>query len=782
MIINNFSIRYRVTAGVILPLLLLLFAGIWSWSASDRVFREVNSVSHERLRLVLLAHRLEKNLLQLQSFITEISLSTNTKNDVNTFNITVDYYNSFIIDLDEYENINRNLNNQQVMQAIDEIREKIKEFYSTGKKMADAFVQGKLEEGYKAKEQFNESSEFIDFYLEPLLRQERDTISNSMETLVSSMSNLKTGLVIVMLVAMVTSALVGWLLVRSLVPPIQEMAKMMHIVAEGNLGSKVPVVGRDELGEMAKIFNYMVENLTKNAIATMLQSGNVGAVVREQVRLNEILNKDSLENMRLSQSVVSENDRLDAQVQQLQSSINQASDNITSVSQSIDILLAKNIVPIAYNANTASNSVDNMAAAAKQMSNNIEEMHNSLLMVENSVQGVGHELVDLSNAIHEVRVRCQDASSRSSTARDQTGKTIDVMTSLINRAGKIADIVEIINEIAEQTNMLALNASIEAAGAGQAGKGFAVVANEVKELARQTAKATLNIAELADGIRESVHSVTDATNDLNIMIGRIAFINDEIQFSVDEQSRFVGNIVINMNHVGQATVDVKHNAEELLKASSEVAQSASLAAQSTRNIATDAEEASTAANHVSESCRSASNQADSVRNFAGDIYSASVHVQKDMLVSMDLTNMLRTSIEYSNVLTRFGQLASDSLETVGRSVQLSKEFWNVQEIKSSHLRIVDMVRRAYQSHPTPHIESLTDISTCSMPESLIADHQSMITQTHKNFHDLAVNCLQFASSLETKNAEAMMIMEQNIKALENTMADLFNALDQDYIS
>ncbi|MBF0420818.1 MAG: HAMP domain-containing protein [Magnetococcales bacterium] len=782
MNINNFSIRYRVTTGVILPLLLLLFAGIWSWSASDKVFREVNSVSHDRLRLVLLAHRLEKNLLQIQSFITEISLSTNTKNDANSFNITIDYYNSFIIDLDEYENINRSLNNQQVMQAIDEIREKIKEFYSTGKKMAEAFVQGKLEEGYKAKEQFYETSEFIDFYLEPLLRQERDTISNSMETLVSGMSNLKTGLVIVMLVAMVTSALVGWLLVRSLVPPIQKMAKVMHIVAEGNLGSKVPVVGRDELGEMAKIFNYMVENLTKNAIATMLQSGNVGAVVREQVRLNEILNKDSLENMRLSQRVVSENDRLDAQVQQLQSSINQASDNITSVSQSIDTLLSKNIVPIAYNANSASNSVDNMAAAAKQMSNNIEEMHNSLLMVENSVQGVGHELVDLSNAIHAVRVRCQDASLRSSTARDQTGKTIDVMTSLINRAGKIANIVEIINEIAEQTNMLALNASIEAAGAGQAGKGFAVVANEVKELARQTAKATLNIAELADGIRESVHSVTDATNDLNIMIGRIAFINDEIQFSVDEQSRFVGNIVKNMNHVGQATVDVKHNAEELLKASCEVAQSASLAAQSTKNIATDAEEASTAANQVSESCRSASNQADSVRNFAGDIYSASVHVQKDMLVSMDLTNLLRTSIEYSNVLTRYGQMASDSLETVGRSVQLSKEFWNIQEIKSSHLRIVDMVRRAYQSHPTPHNELLTDISTCSMPESLIADHHSMITRTHNNFHELAVNCLKFASSLETRNAEAMMIMEQNIKALENTMADLFNALDQDYVS
>ncbi|MBF0631713.1 MAG: methyl-accepting chemotaxis protein [Magnetococcales bacterium] len=779
--LNDYSISYRVIAGITIPLLLLLIAGIWSWTASDRVFREVNSVNRERLRLVLLAHRLEKNLLQMQYFITEIYTDSGKNKDVNPFSTTEDFYNDFIIDLDEYERLNLNLNDQAVLHAVDQIREKVKEFYSVGKKMAEAFIHGRMEEGHQAKEQFNESSEFIAFYLEPLLRQERDTISVSMETLVSSMSKLKTGLVFVMLVAIVTSALVGWLLVRSLVPPILAMARQMHVVAEGDLDSTISVIGRDELSEMAKIFNHMIDNLTRSAIATMLQSGNVGAVVREQVRLNEVLDKNSLESMQLSKRVVSENDRLDAQVQQLQKSINQASDNITSVSQSISSLLSKNIAPIVDNANFTSNTVDHMAAAAKQMSSNIGEIHNSLLMVENSVQSVGHEVTDLSNAIQQVRVRCQDASSRSNTAKSQTERTTEVMTSLINRAGKITDIVDIINEIAEQTNMLALNAAIEAAGAGQAGKGFAVVANEVKELARQTAKATLDIAELADSIRESVSGVTGATSELSLIIGKISRINDEIQISIDEQSHSIESIVTSMNRVGMATVDVKYNVEELLKASGEVAQSASLAAKSTKDIASDAEEASTAAIQVAESSRSASSQADSVRNFAGEIYRASAHVQKDMLVSMDLTNLVRASIEYSNVLTRCGQLASDALEAQGRSVRLSKTFWNIQEIKSSHLRIVERVRRAHRGNAAHSVEPLPDIRSCSIPEVFLSG-ASEITRIHNDFHDLAIDCLKLASSLNVGDNEILKDLEQKIKTMEDTMADLFAALDRNYVA
>lgn len=781
MNINNYRITYRVTAGVVVPLLLLILAGVWSWSASDRVFREVSKVRHERLQMVLLTQRLEKDLLHMQFFLTEIPLSNEDSKGKDLFSSSKDYYENLIIGLDEYEAFYQKMSDKKNAFSIIEIREKINKFYAVGKKMAEAFVEGRLEDGYVAKEEFNEISEFLDYYLEPMLRQERDAVSASMDTLVVSMSDLKTGLMIVMVVAMVTSALIGWLLVRSLVPPTLAMAKAMQVVADGNLASRVPVIGRDELSTMAKIFNKMVDNLTRNAVATMLQSGNVGAVVREQVRINEILNKDSLENMQISRRVVSENDRLDSQVQQLQKSIDQASDNISSVSQAIDTLLAKNIIPISNNAESASANVNSMASSAEQMSTNVGQIHSSLQLVEDSTQNVGREVADLSLAIQDVRKRCQDASERSSSARDQTEKTVEIMTSLINSAGSIAHIVEVINGIAEQTNMLALNASIEAAGAGEAGKGFAVVANEVKELARQTATATLNIANLADGIRESVGHVTDATNDLNVMIGQIARINDEIAIGMDEQARSVDNIVKSVKHVETATVDVNTNTEQLLSASHEVAQSAAAAAQSTQDIATDAKDAAAAVLQVAQSSRSASSQADSVRSFASDIYSASIHVQKDMLVSMDLTNLVRASIEYSNLLTRYGELASASLEAEGSSVHIDRPFFNVREVKINHLRIMETMRRFHHGKLPESSVVIPDAASCPLTDPLLSRFGE-VTKLHKTFHDQAVLCLATATASDSDTTDTRKAMELQIKTTEDSLAALFGALDRAYVS
>lgn len=507
MNINHFRIGHRVSVGVVLPLLMLIFAGVWSWMASDEVFTEMSAIRHERLRIMLLAQHLGKDLLQMQYYLTEVAINKTEREDKDIFSGATDYYNDFNKGMSEYKEFYQRKNDTEAVKTITEIQAKSEIFYELGKRMAKAFVTGKQDDGFKAKEEFGEAAEFLDYYLEPLLRWEHDLVLTAMDTLVGNMAKLKRGLMVVMLVAVAMSALVGWLLVRSLVQPAWVMARAMGIVAEGNFGHQVPVIGRDELSDMAKIFNKMVRNLTRNAEVTLLQSGNVGAVVHEQVRLNAILNRDSLENMRLSRQVVSENDRLDAQVQQLQVSIDQASANITSVSQAVTTLLADDIQPIADNANAASQSVNAMASAAVQMSADTGAVSGSLQLVEDSVQNVGNAVEDLSQAIQVVRQRCHDASARSDTARDQISKTLGVIARLTQGADEITNVVDAINNISEQTHMLALNASIEAAGAGDAGKGFAVVANEVKALASQTARATLNIADQVDGIRVSTREV-----------------------------------------------------------------------------------------------------------------------------------------------------------------------------------------------------------------------------------------------------------------------------------
>ncbi|MBF0179768.1 MAG: methyl-accepting chemotaxis protein [Magnetococcales bacterium] len=774
--LNRMQISHRITAGVTIPLLLLIVVGVWSWTASHGVLEEVDQIRNERLNRVLLAQRLGKELLKMQYYLTEVSINKEERGETDPFIGAEEYFKSIVKNLNEYRIAYQNDHNEKNRQAVDEILAKIENFYNIGKKMTQAFLANDKEEGFRLKHAFDEEAEYIDYYFVPLMTQEEETIQEEMTGLEKSMSNLKRGLVVVMLLALTCSALAGWLIVRSLVKPLSLIAGAMRIVSGGELGHRVPVIGRDELSEITTIFNNMLDNLARSAMVTMVQSGNVNAIMHEQARLNETLNRNSLENMRLARHVVSENDQLDAKVHRLQESITQANDNLTRISGSIDRLLEDNVQPIAAKALSASHNVEGMVAASRTMNSHINEVYDNLQRVDGSVRNVGEEVGDLSNGITEVRRQCQDASARSNSASLQTKKSLEVMANLAEEVRAIADIVEMINQIADQTKMLALNASIEAAGAGEAGKGFAVVANEVRELALQTAKATLNISDLAVGIRARVGEVSEATHQLDAMIGGIARINDAIEVSMDEQSLSVETIMENMRRVGQATGDVKEHAERLLEAAREVAHSASEAERLTVSIALDAGEAATAVGFVADNSREASGQAESVRLFASDIYAASIQVQRHMLVSMNLTNLVRGLIEYAGLLTRYGQTVGDALEESGRALRTGKTPLTLLEIKSSHLRLVESARLALCGARPESPPALTATPTCPLRDTPLHAHPE-VSAADRRFHEQAAACL---SALQDATREGLPTETHATAAqeMETTLMALFAALDK----
>jgi methyl-accepting chemotaxis protein len=129
-------------------------------------------------------------------------------------------------------------------------------------------------------------------------------------------------------------------------------------------------------------------------------------------------------------------------------------------------------------------------------------------------------------------------------------------------ADEISKVTEAITEISEQTNLLALNATIEAARAGEAGKGFAVVANEIKELARQTAAATLEIKNRITGIQDStadtvtqIEAITGVINEVNEIVGTIAT-------AVEEQSVTSQEIANNVAQASQGIQEVNENVNQ----------------------------------------------------------------------------------------------------------------------------------------------------------------------------------------------------------------------------
>ena len=154
-------------------------------------------------------------------------------------------------------------------------------------------------------------------------------------------------------------------------------------------------------------------------------------------------------------------------------------------------------------------------------------------------------------------------------------------------ASRIGDVVKMITAIAEQTNLLALNATIEAARAGEAGRGFAVVASEVKALASQTAKATDEIGTQIAAMQTATQDSVGAIKEIGGTIGRISEIAATIAAAVEEQGAATKEIARNVQQAAQGTTQVATNITDVNRGAAETGAASSQVLTSARSLASE---------------------------------------------------------------------------------------------------------------------------------------------------------------------------------------------------
>jgi len=328
------------------------------------------------------------------------------------------------------------------------------------------------------------------------------------------------------------------------------MCKAMRELASGNFDVVLPGLGRkDEIGEMAgAVEEFKVQAVAKaerDAAASEAQNREQAASRRSEL----IRFADDFESA--VGAIVS---NVSASAVQLES----AASTLTRTAETTQTLSSQ----VADVSEQASSNMQSVATATEELSVSVEE--------------IGRQVRDSNRIADAAVVQAKETDSR-------IGK-------LSHAAQQIGEVVKLITAIAEQTNLLALNATIEAARAGEAGRGFAVVASEVKSLASQTAKATDEISSHITGMQGATAESVAAIKEIGATIGQISSIATSIASAVEQQGAATQEIARSVQTVAQGTQtaatdigQVNRGAAETGSASEEVLNSAkTLSSESTR--------------------------------------------------------------------------------------------------------------------------------------------------------------------------------------------------------
>lgn len=224
--------------------------------------------------------------------------------------------------------------------------------------------------------------------------------------------------------------------------------------------------------------------------------------------------------------------------------------------------------------------LENTNKSLRNLSENTQEIGNSAEEMSTSVNTIASAIEEMSASLLEVAKGAGKAASTAQRAELNALKSREIVDQLGLAAKEIGKVVEVINNIAAQTNLLAINATIEAASAGDSGKGFAVVANEVKELARQSAAATEGIRARIDIIQSSTAAAVTAITEISEVIGELNEINNSIASAVEQQTTTTNEISNSMSGAAYAAKAVSENVKHIGDTVGEIAHFVNKASQS----------------------------------------------------------------------------------------------------------------------------------------------------------------------------------------------------------
>lgn len=357
-------------------------------------------------------------------------------------------------------------------------------------------------------------------------------------------------------------------LTRNIVTSLKKIQDTVLKVNEGDFTARAQLKRNDELGQLSKAFDKLLDE----------RLANMALAEKESEKLNESV-------IHLIRAV----GKL-AQEKNLSVKIPVSEDITGAISDSLN-LLAKETAKILTQVKTTSNQVANVSSLVKQQSDRVisvadaerQEVITTAVMLEESVKAmdnIAHDAQDASSqadkTIENTEVALNTVLSSVegiNSIRNTISETEKRIKRLGERSQEISGIVSLINSIAERTHILALNASMHAASAGEAGRGFAVVADEVQRLAENAREATSEISTVVNNIRVETADTVMTMNEVISQVAEGTRLAEQAGLSMKETQMVTNELVRSVQHIASSSVDQVRINEQLLDRAKQIQQS-----------------------------------------------------------------------------------------------------------------------------------------------------------------------------------------------------------------
>ncbi|WP_025025523.1 methyl-accepting chemotaxis protein [Caldalkalibacillus mannanilyticus] len=507
------SLRLKILSGFAVVLVIMLIMGASLFVMVNSFHSKVEEIIERDLELLMMEQKLSYNMSQRVSSARGYVLNGDPVERA-----LFDQYSQESLELQERLMSSSNSEQLKILNDLS-----IDWRQTVEKKVFEAYDRGNTELALLTLQQeITPVSRAIMDGFYKLASESEMKIQESGQMVLKSGDLLKILSIILPILSIIISIVISFILAKMISDPILRVVKKVEMIASGDLsGEAMRTKSKDEIGRLTDSVNQMTTNL------------------------RELINQVS----ETSEQVAASSDQLSASAEETSQATQQVAIAIQEVSSGTELTMR--------GTQESSKSMEEMALGIENIAENSSQVHFTSLETSNRAKK-GNE--SIQTAVHKM-------TSINSLVNDSS----EVIKLLGQRSQEIGEIVQVITDISEQTNLLALNAAIEAARAGEHGRGFAVVADEVKKLAEQSKQSAIQITELIIGIQQDTQKAVESMN------------------GVAQEMHRGSNIVKDSGQIFSSIVTEVESVTEQIQEISAVAQQMSAGAQ---QVASTIEEAS----------------------------------------------------------------------------------------------------------------------------------------------------------------------------------------------